>query len=271
LNDSTNADVTTGAELTLGSPLTLASDITFTKLGGGTLTIGSAVTQLGNASIQFNGGVIHLAGNVNVAGVGVGTGATVRLAGNDRVIVTTSLSIAGTLDLTTNSAIIDYTGPSPINTIRALIIDGSLTSSAAGSAKRLGYTDNMIGGLTVFSGQSVDPTSVLVKYTFVGDADLNGLVDIDDLGLLASHWQSAGVWSSGDFDDSGFIDINDLGLLASNWQAGVGGPNSPTAQPWPFHEALSSLGLPSASVPEPAGLGLLIPVALKCHRRWRKR
>jgi hypothetical protein len=75
-----------------------------------------------------------------------------------------------------------------------------------------------------------------------GDANFDGQVDITDLGLLATHWQSAADWSGGDFDHSGLVDITDLGILASNWQAGA--PS--------LREALLSVGLPSTSIPEPA-------------------
>jgi hypothetical protein len=69
---------------------------------------------------------------------------------------------------------------------------------------------------------SIDSTSVLVKFTWYGDATINGQVDVDDLGLAASNWQMSGSWSEGDFDHTGFVDVNDLRMLATNWQAGVG-------------------------------------------------
>ena len=91
-----------------------------------------------------------------------------------------------------------------------------------------------------------------MRWTFVGDTDLNGLVDVADLGRLASNWQTSGTWFGGDFDYNGTIDVNDLGLLASNWQAGVGNPLGPS-----LNDALQALGLPSVSVPEPTMIGLL--------------
>jgi hypothetical protein len=109
-----------------------------------------------------------------------------------------------------------------------------------------------------------------VKYTYAGDSDLDGDVDVADLGALASNWQTAGLWSKGDFDYSGSIDVNDLGLLASNWQVGVGNPLKPMdGSPWALAEALDSLGLPSLSVPEPAALGVLNIFLLLGHRRRR--
>ena len=113
----------------------------------------------------------------------------------------------------------------------------------------MGYADNSVAGLATFSSQSVDMTSVLVKYTFYGDSDLDGDVDVADLGNLASNWQSSAEWVSGDFDYSGFVDVADLGMLASNWQSGVSTPLAGS-----LDEILASLGLPSNSVPEPGSI-----------------
>jgi hypothetical protein len=77
-------------------------------------------------------------------------------------------------------------------------------------------------------------------------------VDITDLGVLASFWQTSGFWRDGDFDYSGLIDITDLGLLASNWQAGVAIRPEPAGRdPGAFDHALASLGLSAAAVPDP--------------------
>ena len=68
-------------------------------------------------------------------------------------------------------------------------------------------------------------SDVLVKYTYSGDANLDGQVDIGDLGLLAGAWQQSGTdWFHGDFTYDGAVNIGDLGLLAGNWQKGVGNP-----------------------------------------------
>jgi hypothetical protein len=56
-----------------------------------------------------------------------------------------------------------------------------------------------------------------------GDANLDGKVDIADLGILAANWQQSGRHViHGDFDGDGQVNIADLGMLAANWQAGPG-------------------------------------------------
>jgi T5SS/PEP-CTERM-associated repeat protein len=110
------------------------------------------------------------------------------------------------------------------------------------------------------------PTILTLSATGLpGDADLDGDVDVADLGALATNWQSNANWLGGDFDFNGTVNVNDLGLLATNWQAGVGGPLSPA-----LDEILMSLGLPSVAVPEPAGL-LLCGGSGLCLRRRRAR
>jgi hypothetical protein len=93
-----------------------------------------------------------------------------------------------------------------------------------------------------------------------GDTDFNGIVDVADLGTLATNWQT-GVdrWSLGDFDFNGSVDVNDLGMLATNWQQSTAGPS--------LASALAGLGLPATAVPEPASLTLLVGASILGFRR----
>jgi len=189
--------------------------------------------------------------------------------------------IKGTWNLRTDALVVDYTGPSPIASIRSYVESGrgsgswngtGLTSSDAGSSNgenALGYAEalEVIGaGGGVFGNLVVDDSSVLVKYTYTGDADLNGKVDVSDLGRLATHWQSAGDWSGGDFDYNGVVNVADLGLLATNWQAGVGNPLGPGN----LTESIESFGLPASIVPEPGAITLLILPVFPCRRKRHK-
>lgn len=94
-----------------------------------------------------------------------------------------------------------------------------------------------------------------------GDADLDGDVDLSDLGALASHYgaMSGGTWSWGDFDYDGDVDLADLGSLASNYGSG----QAQFASDW------ATL---STSVPEPfpAASGLLSLAPLLRRRRRRR-
>jgi hypothetical protein len=87
----------------------------------------------------------------------------------------------------------------------------------------------------MLSGESFNENSVLVKYTLLGDADLDGDSDLSDLGLWASKFtgdlgvQSSPTtfWTGGDFDYDGDTDLSDLGLWSSTFTGDLnGGPGS---------------------------------------------
>jgi hypothetical protein len=51
---------------------------------------------------------------------------------------------------------------------------------------------------TSFAGHTFPPdgfTPLLIKYVYSGDANLDAIVDVTDLGALATNWQTANVWS----------------------------------------------------------------------------
>jgi hypothetical protein len=277
---SITLDVSTGsASITVGSgshtiqvPVVAMDDTTITSNAGsgvaltGDLTAtGKTITKAGAGSVQFQnvraGALNVLAGSARISANG-----SANDPAGTTVVQSLSINAGASLDLTNNSMIIDYTGPvgTLVNDVRQHMASGRLTSSSATPLRGLGYGDNAVLGKSIFAGQIVDTSAVLVKFTYFGDSDLDGDVDVADLGSLASAWQTSGTWINGDFDYNGSVDVNDLGLLASNWQAGVGNPLGPSLQ-----ESLISLGLPNVTVPEPAAVGWVIAVALKCHRRRR--
>jgi hypothetical protein len=130
-----------------------------------------------------------------------------------------------------NAAIVDYpaAGPNPETTIRAQIISGrggaglgknwdgfGITSSQAAAdavnSAAVGYAVNgslPLGPYTTFAGQPVDPSSVLMRYTRTGDANLDGLVDNNDVTIVGANYapdSAKPFWALGDFDYNGFVD-----------------------------------------------------------------
>src|SRR5262249_54355834 len=122
--------------------------------------------------------------------------------GGATFLTTQAISIdnanGGFLDMADDDAVIDYTGATPIAAIKKLISVGwagsawtglGITStSAAGVASSggiihktaLGYADASFLGIGTFAGQSVDNTSVLIRYTLSGDSNLDGTVNMLD-------------------------------------------------------------------------------------------
>jgi hypothetical protein len=112
-------------------------------------------------------------------------------------------------------------------------------------------------------GQEVDDTSVLLRYTRYGDANVDGLVNLADFNRLASNFGlAAGAnWDQGDFNYDGIVNLADFNRLAANFglQASV---NGPTPDDW---AALA------AAVPEPSMLGLVGVSAFSALQRRRRR
>ncbi len=238
-------------------PSFFASDANITVANGATLTIGNPATIKANKTVTKTGALaINALLTIETDGVfNLSTGPT-------RIFGAPTLASGARINVQNNSLTVDYQGQSsPAATIKSQLTSGynggawnagGINTSSATSATGLGWKDDVAG------------QSILVKYTYYGDANLDGQVDISDLGALATAWQTSAVWSQGDFDYSGFVDISDLGKLATNWQLGVGSPLGPS-----FDEALASVGLAGVSVPEPGMVGIF--GTLCGLSMWRRR
>lgn len=192
------------------------------------------------------------------------TQATLTLGG--KMLVTTALNIAESsglavarLDITDGSLVVDYTGgANPYADVQGWIIQAwnngewdsnGITSSSAGSdpyTYAVGVADNnspdmlypygdgdpypLFGNVTPVA---VNPESVLVKFTYIGDIDLNGQVDENDLNLLLGWYDNdpesptytSHQWYTGDiWGYDAICDENDLNWLLGNYGMGVGDP-----------------------------------------------
>src|SRR5439155_9358448 len=106
-----------------------------------------------------------------------------------------ALTLSGTIDLTNNILI----APGVPSDAKAYIATThQITTSTAGRA--LGYADAGGGNFEV-------------RATLPGDSDLNGIVNVGDLGALATGYgvTSGAFWINGDFDYNGSVDVSDLG------------------------------------------------------------
>ena len=84
------------------------------------------------------------------------------------------------------------------------------------------------GGPTqLWNGETVDATTVLVKYTWGGDANLDGTLNGDDYFAIDSHFNQAGSvfgYLNGDFNYDGDINGDDYFIIDSNWNSGSTAP-----------------------------------------------
>ncbi len=69
---------------------------------------------------------------------------------------------------------------------------------------------------TSFSGQTVTPNDILVKYTYIGDGNLDGLVSFDDyVGMDNAFFgliENLG-WATGDINFDGVINFDDYTVV----------------------------------------------------------
>jgi hypothetical protein len=304
----TSAQVTSG-EHVISARLSIAESTTLTKRGSGTLTISGEQSHGEGAVLVANGGVINLNadGGANLlvqanaslnfgvtqhlAGVTIGDGGRATLtSGGNKNLVTNALEIAGgdtpigTLDLTDNSAIVDYAGASPAGTVRNQILAGrgaagfgatwagsGITSSVAAGqvaaepeSVSVAYAVNgdlPLGAYTAFRGETVDESTVLIRFTRTADANLDGVVNDDDVTIVGATY-APGVanasWANGDFDYNGFVNDDDVTLLGAFYD--------PAAAPLVSGGVVSGEGV--AAVPEPGavilsllgavGIGILV-------------
>jgi hypothetical protein len=204
-------------------------------------------------------------------------------AGGTSVVTSLNLAPGATLDIGNNALVVDYSGASPLATIRGSILAGrgsaglgatwtgtGITSSAVAQANQtdpesrsVGYAENSqlpLGSYSNFRGQAVDATSVLIAYTRTADANLDGIVNDDDVTVLGAAYApgiTGGVWALGDFEYNGFIDDDDVTLLGAFYNPSAGPlPAPPLVAAWspdsvvawsPDHATSSTAGLPAAS------------------------
>jgi autotransporter-associated beta strand protein len=214
-------------------PVSLTGDAVI-GIDSGTLTLGgisgaSALTVKGAGTLKTSG--------VNTASLTVDAGSRVDILPGVSGNSVGSLDLGpanaptATLDLADNALAIDYAGASPLADVISLLISGRAggtwtgagiqsSSVAASSGNRaLGVAEaSSLGSVPSIFG-TVDSSAVLVRYTIIGDTNLDGIVDFPDLLSLAQNFGSPSptIWSTGDFNYDGATNFDDLLGLAQNF------------------------------------------------------
>ena len=111
-------------------------------------------------------------------------------------------------------------------------------------------------------GMPVDMNSILIKYTLMGDLNLNGKIDPDDFFYMdrafAQGYNAANPYLNGDINYDGLINADDYTLLDRAYAMQVLAATT---------QAPASLAI--SAVPEPATVGLLtflLPVFVRRRR-----
>jgi hypothetical protein len=129
----------------------------------------------------------------------------------------------GTIDLRDNSLIVDYTSSTVLPDTQSHINAGKIRSSVALNnplhnttlgAMEASDFKSIYGPSALFNGQPIDNSAVLVKYTYHGDTDFNGVVNFDDYARIDNGFSNArSGWLNGDFDGNGVVNFDDYSLI----------------------------------------------------------
>jgi hypothetical protein len=173
-------------------------------------------------------------------------GQATMTAHGSRALATKSLTISGgKLNLNDNDLIVDYTGATAIGSwngsaytgVTGMIQTGSnggawdgnglvtaMSNVGDGSTRTLGVGEaSAVLGIdaaetAIYNGVTVDGSSVIVKYTYLGDIDLSGEINGDDYFFIDSNVINSGSvfgYAAGDVNLDGEINGDDYFWLDS--------------------------------------------------------
>lgn len=181
----------------------------------------------------------------------------------------------GVLDVTTNTLIIDN---SDFATVEAMITQGAIMTSAnsyngkSAAMVHVPGTEPLLAQLNnTLRGKSFDDNSQIVRFTYLGDADLDGDVDASDVakwalnftGELSGGPTATKAWTQGDWDKDGDVDASDVAKWALNFTGELSGAglvvDAPGASPAAV-AMLQSMGM--TVVPEPGSMLLFGAAAM---------
>jgi hypothetical protein len=212
---------------------TIATGKKLTKLGGGRISSANLSMQAGS-TLAINAGTVSTSSITGDGAVEIHSGSLLSLESATAASKISALKFDGVtdawqgkLDLKNSSLVVQATSTTLqgafdtiVNQIRMGRAPGGqgITSSAATRDTAIGaiLNNNGSGGVlySSFFGQSVDANSILIRYTFNGDLDLDGIIDADDYAKMdAGFVQKLNGWANGDLDYNGKINADDYFLM----------------------------------------------------------
>jgi endoglucanase Acf2 len=164
-----------------------------------------------------------------------------------------------TIQLGSGNLVVAYSGTSPVTTILGWLMAGGgaksdgahfdwngaggITSSAAAASAILtspGLRDNGYAllnrtAMTEIDGVPVPANAVVIRYTWVGDMDLDGKVTVNDYLEFLDYYRNQPpansiTWMTGDFNYDGYINVNDYLQLLAGFRSQAGPLTSETTE-----------------------------------------
>ncbi len=226
----------------------------------------TVITKVGTGKQVLNGENYYTGATTIQAGtLQLGVNAQTPVFGGNTPITGFPVA-AGGADIQGGKLVLDYAG----GTSRGSEVNTILTAGYAEPTKFLtGNIRATVLAANHLLGWKDDTTAqkITIAQTIAGDANVDLIVNFDDLLSLAQNYNPAGsgkVWGEGDFDYNGVVNFDDLLGLAQNYNASalngeqISALGSSFAADWSM--ALSM-------VPEPTSLGLLAGGLLIGRRR----
>ncbi len=227
-------NVSTGATLLIANPLTVIAGYHVGTVGAGTVTYQSTITLQSGASLSVNSpataSALAIAAGSQFIITPHATGASATLV----QIGSLSSDPGSTIDIYNNAVVFQNGNLTAITTAiktgynagsSALWGGSGITSgSAAADSTHLtavgvmpnndGFGNPIYTTTNPFEGTAPGTTDVLVKYTYYGDANLDGKVDGSDYSRIDSGYLThASGWYNGDFNYDGVINGSDYTLI----------------------------------------------------------
>jgi len=256
----------------------IGADTTFLATGGALVptTIANGQTLVYGTSLSIPANTTNAVAYSPLSSTSLTVSGKLRVAPNSGTSVVSTLSVTGSgfVDLTDNDLIVRGTSVAAVRNLVAqwrtassglpgsVGLGSSLSFySAEGAFTTLAVYDNSIAGQTrtTFNGIAVSPSDVLVKYTYLGDTNLDGAVNATDIARILQGMNGQGTgWNFGDVNYDGAINALDLGRA----MAALRGQGAPLAG--------SNLGgAGGGAIPEPASLAPMLAAAALLERRRR--
>ena len=277
------ANFTNSGTTLIGGVQNWSSGAVFTNTAGTAVFNSDAGVQMPTLSVVATGGSINFTTTEHLALLNISSGATASVAksnGQPTIIFTPILAVSGKLDLGAND--LDAQSANSLAAITTMVRQGYnngqwngagiISSTAAANTQHLttlGVIQNNQSGTALFTRLQLSMAprrgsgDILIKYTYYGDANLDGKVDASDYSLIDSGFIThATGWFNGDFNYDGLINGSDYTLIDNAF-------NTQGAQLTAEVATTSAQIAAASSVPEPASVALagIAAIALLGRRR----
>ena len=118
----------------------------------------------------------------------------------------------------------------------------AVTSASNTALADLSNRSAVLSALTT----ATDHLPLVADYAFVGlpgDANYDGIVNGQDISLVASNWEVTGAKVPGDVNGDGIVNGQDISLIASHWeQTSTGGSGACSPRAWRFAAGRHGVG-----------------------------